>query len=91
MRNLGPAVASDLHAAGITYADEIIALGPKKTFLRMLDGRKAIGRSTKCCNACYLYAFYGAIHDLDWRDTPEEIKDDFKAFTAELRAIGKYK
>ena len=90
MRNLGPACEVDLNAAGIFTPDEVKKLGAEETFLRMLVSRKEQGRSTKCCNAAYLYAIYGAIHDLDWREIPEEQKAKFKAFTAELRESGQF-
>jgi len=39
MRNLGPAVEKDLLAAGVSSADQVLRLGVKKTFLKMLEGR----------------------------------------------------
>lgn len=91
MRNLGPAVEQDLGAAGITSPLQVRRLGTEKSFLKMLDGRLKTGRSAKCCNALYLYALYGAIHDLDWRAIPDQKKREFKKFTEELRQSGKYK
>ena len=91
MRNLGPAVEKDLAAAGIKTAQQVIDLGAEATFVKMLLGRQEIGRSAKCCNALYLYAIHGAIHDLDWRELPENLKIKFKKFTAELRASGQFK
>ena len=88
MRNLGKACETDFHAAGIYCAEELITLGPEKAFIRMLEGRVKSGRSTKCCNALYLYAIYGAIHDIDWRDIPETKKAEFKKMTAQIRASG---
>jgi hypothetical protein len=85
MRNLGPMVEKDLNAAGIYSASEIKNLGPKKSFLKMLEGREKLGRSASCCNALYLYSFYGAIHDLDWREIPPSKKEEFKKFTKKLR------
>lgn len=85
MKNLGPAVEKDLNAAGIFTPSEIIKLGPEKAFLKMLEGRKKLGRSASCCNALYLYSLYGAIHNLDWRDIPEKKKNEFKELTRELR------
>ena len=90
MRNLGPAVEKDLIAAGVSSADEVVRLGVKKTFLKMLDGRIKLKRSAKCCNALYLYSIYGAIHDIDWRDIPNSKKIEFKEFTDKLRKSGKY-
>lgn len=85
MRNLGPATEQDLNAAGIMTADELIKLGAEEAFVRMLVSRQATGRSSACCNASYLYAIYGAIHDIDWRELPTEQKAAFKAFAAEIR------
>lgn len=90
MRNLGSAVEKDLLAAGVSSADQVLRLGVKKTFLKMLEGRKKIGRSAKCCNALYLYSIFGAIHDLDWRDVPNSKKIEFKIYTEKLRKSGKY-
>lgn len=91
MRNLGPAVEKDLHAAGVFSAADVLRLGPEKTFLKMLEGRMKISRSAKCCNALYLYSIYGAIHDLDWRKIPAAKKKEFKDLTEKLRASGKYR
>jgi DNA transformation protein len=90
MRNLGPACEQDLNAVGVFTADDLIRLGPEDAFVRMLEGRIKCGRSTKCCNASYLYAMYGAVHDLDWRDIPDDVKENFKKFTTGLRRSGRY-
>lgn len=91
MRNLGPACEKDLEAVGIATAEQLKALGVKDAFIQMLIGRINLGRSAKCCNAAYLYAMHGAIHDMDWRDLPEATKQDYKAFAAELRASGRFR
>lgn len=91
MRNLGPAVEKDLAAAGITTSDQVLKLGPEKTFIKMLEGRMKIDRSAKCCNALYLYSIYGAIHDLDWRKIPSGKKKEFKILTEKMRKSGKYR
>lgn len=90
MRNLGPACEADFNAVGILTAEDVKRLGPEGTFVQMLLGRVKQGRSAKCCNAAYLYAIYGAIHDIDWRELPENKKAEFKAFTAELRESGRF-
>lgn len=90
MRNLGPACEQDLNAAGIHTAEEVKQLGAEGTFIKMLSGRLEQGRSANCCNAAYLYALYGAIHDIDWRDVPEEKKLEFKQLTAEMRESGRF-
>ena len=90
MRNLGPACEQDLNAAGIHTAQDLITLGPEEAFIRMLNGRLRLGRSAKCCNAAYLYALYGAVYDLEWREVPALKKHEFKAWTAQLRASGQF-
>lgn len=91
MRNLGPACEADLNAAGITTAGQLIALGAEDAFIKMLIARRQRGGTTKCCNAAYLYALYGAIHDIDWRNLPETQKTAFKKLTAELRESGQFR
>lgn len=90
MRNLGPAVEKDLNAVGIYHAHQVMKLGPEKSFLKMLEGRLKTGRSAKCCNALYLYSFYGAVNDVDWRDVPSKKKAEYLEWTKKLRESGKY-
>jgi len=91
MRNLGPACQFDLNAAGIHSAQDLIDLGPEASFRLMLQVRIEQGRSAKCCNAAYLYAIYGAIHDIDWRKIPEHKKREFKKLAASMRESGLYR
>ncbi len=91
MRNLGPACEKDLNAVGIHTAAQLIELGPEAAFIQMLLGRKQQGRSAKCCNALYLYALYGAIHDIDWRELPQKKQDEFKSLAAQMRQSGRFR
>ena len=90
MRNLGPACERDLQAAGIYTAEQLKAIGAEDAFVKMLIARRQQGRSGKCCNAAYLYALYGAIHGVDWRDLPLKQRERFKKFAAELRESGQF-
>lgn len=90
LRNLGPACQRDLNAAGIFTLEELTEIGAQAAFVQMLEARKARGISGKCCNAAYLYAIYGAIHDIDWRKIPEAKKKAFKQLAAELRQSGRF-
>lgn len=90
MRNLGPACEQDLNAVGIDTAEQLIEIGAEGAFFKLLEGRRKLGRSTKCCNALYLYALYGAIHDIDWRELPESRKTEFRTLTMELRESGRF-
>ena len=85
MRNLGPACERDLNAVGIVTAEDLFELGPEAAFIKMLQGRIERGMTTNACNAAYLYALYGAIHDIDWLQVPEEKKKEFKELTAAMR------
>ena len=85
MRNLGPACQRDLHQASIYTAEEVVKLGPKEAFLRIIKEKIARGGDLKCINAAYLYALYGAVHDVDWREVPEQVKREYKQLTARLR------
>lgn len=91
MRNLGPACERDLNAAGINTAGQLIELGVEEAFVQMLIARKRDQLSTKCCNAAYLYALHGAIHDIDWRELSEPQKEHYKAFALELRQSGQFR
>lgn len=90
MMNLGPAVEKDFKSMGITKPSQIKKMGAKKAFIKMLEGRLKINRSAKCCNALYLYAIYGAIHEITWTQIPESIKNEFKRFTDKLRKTGRF-
>ena len=91
MRNLRPACEADLNSVGIFSADDVKKLGVEETFLRVLIGRKKMGRSTAGCNATYLYALYGAIHDIDWREIPENKKREYQKLAADIRESGRFK
>lgn len=91
LRNLGPACERDLNAVGIYTLADIEEHGVEGTFLQMLQGRRQNAQTRnkkggKCFNAAYLYALYGAVHDVDWRDVPEAKKKQFKKLTQQLRA-----
>ena len=89
MLNLGEKSEEDLNRVGIYYAYQVKKLGAYKVFKKMVEGRLKAGISIKCINAVYLYAFYGAIHDIDWMDIPEEKKDEFKKYTSKIRKTGR--
>ena len=81
LRNVGPVVAQQLAAAGIDTPAKLKRLGAKKAFVKIVE------TGGFCChyNAAYLYALEGAIRGCDWRGIPEAKKEEFKAFTRQLR------
>jgi len=90
LRNLGPACERDLNAVGIYTLEDIEEHGVEGTFLKMMQGRRLRAKiqkkgGGKCFNAAYLYALYGAVHDIDWREIPEAKRRQFKKLTAQLR------
>ncbi len=74
LRNIGPTCEADLNAVGVFNLGQLKEPGAEAAFLKLLEGRRQRGCSVKCCNAAYLYALYGAIHGIDWRDLPERNK-----------------
>lgn len=90
LKNIGPTLASDLNAAGIFTHADLVALGAKQAFLKLLAARQQSGRSVACCNASYLYALYGAIADINWQALPEHKKTEFKRYTQSLRESGHF-
>ncbi len=80
LRNVGPACSKQLVAVGIDTPEKLRKLGAKKAFMMIMQRMGPMH-----FNAAYLYALYGAIHDCDWRDVPEDKKQEFKEFTAKLR------
>ena len=90
MRNLGPACERDLNAVGIDTAQDLLDTGIEVAFIKLLQGRVARGLSTNGCNAAYLYALYGAVHEMDWREIPYAKQVEFKKWTAEIRDSGSF-
>ena len=85
LRNLGPACERDLHSVGIFTAEDIRKLGVEGTFARVIENRMASGTNENSISANYLYAIYGALHDCDWRDIPQQKKTEFKRLAARLK------
>ena len=88
MLNLGQRAEDDLNAVGIMTAEDLIQVGVEQAFIRLVHGRLQRGISAKNCTAIYLYAIHGAIHDLDWRQIPDDKQQEFKQLTAEMRGSG---
>ncbi|MDA8743657.1 TfoX/Sxy family protein [Rubripirellula amarantea] len=90
LRNLGVACERDLNAVQIYTLGDIKELGIEKTFEVLMLGRIARGARHRngggtTFNAVYLYALYGAVHDIDWRAIPDVKKSRFKELTARMR------
>lgn len=81
LRNIGPIVAEKLIKAGIDSPEKLKKMGAKKAYLKILETGGFCGKF----HAAYLYALEGAIIDCDWREIPKKTKEEFKAFTQELR------
>lgn len=81
LKNIGPEMAAKLVAAGISSPEQLRQLGAKKAFMELYKNGQFCGKFS----AAYLYALEGAIRDCDWREIPEDLKLEFKQYTAELR------
>lgn len=73
LRNLGKASQQWLQEIGITTLEELQASGVADTYIRL----KLRYPDKIALNM--LYGLYGAIHDIDWRDIPPEVKAELRA------------
>ena len=83
LRNVGPAMAKKMLAAGIDTPDKLRELGAKEAYKLMY----ATGDSYGDHNAAYLHALEGAIRDCDWADIPDTIRQEHQKFANELQAL----
>ncbi len=84
LRNLGPVCQRDLIAVGVFTLGDIKSLGVEQTFELVMVYRVSQGQGNRV-SVNYLYALWGAVHNIDWRDVPEVEKVRLKNFIAELR------
>ncbi len=71
MRNLGPASAVMLNEIGIKSSDDLKSQDPVDVFILL----KLFGFDV---NLVMLWALYGAINDIDWREISESTKQELK-------------
>lgn len=82
LRNIGPAMAKKMLAAGIDSPEKLHKLGAKEAYKLMY----ATGDSYGDHNAAYLHALEGAIRDCDWADVPDSIRQEHQKFARELQS-----
>ncbi|MFZ5709137.1 MAG: TfoX/Sxy family protein [Pseudomonadota bacterium] len=82
--NLGPASAEAFARAGITTAEEIIALGPDEAYLRLL-------RSGSAPHFIGYYVLVMGLQGRPWNDCKGKEKDElrkrFDALKAQVKAV----
>lgn len=71
--NIGKALAEKLCFSGINSVNELMALGAKETFIKLLAFDK-----TACINQ--LYAIEGAIQGIRWHGLTKADKEELLAF-----------
>ena len=77
LRNIGPASERALQVVGITTPDELDVVGPAGAYRRLREaGVPGLTRTM-------LWALAGAVHDLDWRALPDELR---RSLLAEVEA-----
>ena len=72
MKNLGPKSVALLAEAGLNSIAELKAIGPVLAFLTVKRQHPEASRNL-------LWAIYGAIHDIDWREISDETKASLQA------------
>lgn len=78
LRNLGPRTAELLEPFGIHTRGELERVGVVMAYrmIRHRWGSRAINRSG-------LWALWGALHNVDWRALPDDVKAELTAETAD--------
>lgn len=78
MKNIGKEVEKKLQHIGICSAEELAEIGSKEAFFRL-----------KMCypNVCsvHLYTLQGAIDNIEYNRLPDEVKNDLKNFSDNLK------
>lgn len=77
--NISKVIASDLQKAGINTIDELIQLGSKEAFIRILLQADHEACVNKLC------ALEGAIQGTRWHHLSNDTKADLKAFYKSLQ------
>ena len=81
MRNLGPKTASWLRVVGIESQDDLAAAGAVEAWVRLRDAGFRPSRLA-------LWAMQGALLDIDWRDLPDEMKEQLLTEVDRLERAG---
>lgn len=78
MKNIGKEIEKKLKSVGIHSAEELTKLGSKEAFFRL---------KVRYPNVClvHLYTIQGAIDDVEYNQLPDEIKNDLKCFSDNLK------
>lgn len=72
LRNIGPKSERLLNLVGIHHLDDIQALGPVVTYLRLKT------HFPEEVSLNMLYALQGAMLDIHWMDLPENMKEELR-------------
>jgi len=80
LRNLGPASAIMLSDVGIKSEKDLRGQDPVDVYMLL----RLFGYEV---NINMLWALYGAMNDLDWREIDQAVKDELKARLDEKEAV----
>ena len=78
MRNIGTEIERKLISIGICTAEQLIKTGSKEAFIRLKM------QYPKVC-LVHLYTLQGAIDDIEYNQLPNEVKEDLKNFSDNLK------
>ena len=78
MKNIGKEIERKLNNIDICSAEELIKIGSKEAFLQL---------KMQFPNIClvHLYTLQGAIDDIEYNQLPDEVNQDLKLFSDELK------
>ena len=78
MRNIGKELENKLKSIGIDCAEELMELGSKEAFFRL-----KLHHSNVCL--VHLYALQGAVDNIEYNHLPDDVKNDLKSFSENLK------
>lgn len=80
-KNLGPTMAYEFNQCGFKSLEDLVSHGVEESFLSLIE------HFPNRVNLNCLCAIYGAVHDMDWRQVPEEEKSKLKSFLAKTKKL----
>jgi DNA transformation protein len=69
MKNLGNTTINWLKAVGIQNRQQLELIGPELAYIKIKERGFAVSKVV-------LYALYGALHDVNWKQLDQQVKSD---------------
>ena len=83
--NLGPAVTEDLHRIGCRTLGDLRRDGARRVFADVMMDRLCRGVRKNNFHAMYMYALWGALHDVNCVTLSSSMREYLRSIAAEVR------